>query len=118
MKFDAIVVGSGMSGGWAAKELAEKGLKTLVIERGRHLEHGADYTDSLSPWELQNYGMVAEAETSEHYGIQSQCYAFSTATKHLWVKDSDHPYTTADGKPFMWIRGYQVGWLLIIWGRQ
>jgi len=62
--FDAIVVGSGMSGGWAAKELCEKGLKTLVIERGAHIEHGADYTDSLSPWEVQNFGMVPEDEAA------------------------------------------------------
>ncbi len=118
MTFDAIVVGSGMSGGWAAKELAEKGLKTLVIERGGHLEHGADYTDSLSPWELENYGLVKEAEAAEHYGIQSQCYAFSTATKHLWVKDSEHPYTTPEGRPFMWIRGYHLGGRSIMWARQ
>lgn len=118
MEFDAIVVGSGMSGGWAAKELAEKGLKTLVIERGGHIEHGADYTDSLSPWELQNYGMVNEEEAAEDYGIQSQCYAFSTATKHYWVKDSEHPYTTAEGKPFMWIRGYHLGGRSIMWARQ
>ena len=71
--FDAIVIGSGMSGGWAAKELAEKGLKTLVIERGHHIEHGADYTDSLSPWELENFGMVPEQEADEHYAIQKQC---------------------------------------------
>lgn len=118
MQFDAIVVGSGMSGGWAAKELAEKGLKTLVIERGRHIEHGADYTDSLSPWELENYGMVREEEAEEHYDVQSKCYAFSTATKHLWVKDSDHPYTVAEGKPFMWIRGYHLGGRSIMWARQ
>ncbi len=118
MTFDAIVVGSGMSGGWAAKELAEKGLKTLVIERGGHLEHGADYTDSLSPWELQNYGMVNEEEVAEHYDIQSKCYAFSTATKHLWVKDSEHPYTTPEGRPFMWIRGYHLGGRSIMWARQ
>ncbi|TFI57317.1 GMC family oxidoreductase [Sphingomonas parva] len=116
--FDAIVVGSGMSGGWAAKELTEKGLKVLVIERGRHVEHGADYTDSLSPWELQNFGMVPEEEAAEHYGIQSQCYAFSTATKHFWVKDSEHPYTQAEGKPFMWIRGYHLGGRSIMWARQ
>ena len=60
--FDAIVIGSGMSGGWAAKELTEQGLKTLVIERGRHIEHRADYTDSLMPWQLPNFGMVPEDE--------------------------------------------------------
>lgn len=116
--FDAIVVGSGMSGGWAAKELAEKGLKTLVIERGGHVEHGADYTDSLSPWELQNFGYVPEADAQADYSIQSQCYAFSTATKHFWVKDSEHPYTTPEDRPFMWIRGYHLGGRSIMWGRQ
>ncbi|RAK50750.1 GMC oxidoreductase [Phenylobacterium deserti] len=118
MSFDAIVVGSGMSGGWAAKELAEKGLKTLVIERGRPLQHQADYTDFVQPWELQNYGMVSEAESHADYPVQSQCYAFTTATKHLWVKDSDHPYTTPPDKPFMWIRGYHLGGRSIMWARQ
>ena len=118
MQFDAIVVGSGMSGGWAAKELAERGLKTLVIERGRHMEHGADYTDGLAPWELDNLGMVAEEEIAEDYRIQAQCYAFTTATKHLWVKDSEHPYTYPEDKPFMWIRGYHLGGRSIMWARQ
>ncbi|HEX8582989.1 MAG TPA: GMC family oxidoreductase [Allosphingosinicella sp.] len=118
MSFDAIVIGSGMSGGWAAKELGERGLKTLVIERGRHIEHGADYTDGLAPWELPNMGMVAEDEAAEHYAVQSQCYAFTTATKHLWVKDSEHPYTTPEGRPFMWIRGYHLGGRSIMWARQ
>ena len=118
MTFDAIVVGSGMSGGWAAKELAERGLKTLVIERGGHLEHGADYTDSMSPWELDNYGMVSEQEAHADYPVQSQCYAFSSATKHLWVKDSDHPYTTPADRPFLWIRGYHLGGRSIMWARQ
>lgn len=116
--FDAIIVGSGMSGGWVAKELCEKGLKTLVIERGGHVEHGADYLDSLSPWELENFGMVPEEEAAEHYSVQSQCYAFSTATKHFWVKDSDHPYSVAEGKPFQWIRGYHLGGRSIMWARQ
>lgn len=116
--FDAIVIGSGMSGGWAAKELTERGLKTLVIERGRHIEHGADYTDSLSPWELENYGLVPEPEAAEHYAVQSKCYAFSSATKHLWVKDSDHPYTTPEDRPFYWIRGYHLGGRSIMWARQ
>ncbi|HEX8555811.1 MAG TPA: GMC family oxidoreductase [Sphingomonas sp.] len=118
MTFDAIVIGSGMSGGWAAKELAEGGLKTLVIERGRHLEHGTDYTDTLSPWELAHYGMVSENEIDADYPIQSKCYAFSEATKHLWVKDSDHPYTTPADRPFLWIRGYHLGGRSIMWARQ
>ncbi|WBH15524.1 GMC oxidoreductase [Sphingomonas radiodurans] len=118
MTFDAIVVGSGMSGGWAAKELAERGLKVLVLERGKSLEHGADYTDGLSPWELHQYGMVSENEADAEYPVQSQCYAFSAATKHLWVKDSDHPYTTPPDRPFLWIRGYHLGGRSIMWARQ
>ena len=118
MTFDAIVVGSGMSGGWVAKELTERGLKTLVIERGRHVEHGADYLDALSPWELDNFGMVPEAEIAADYPIQSKCYAFSTATKHFWVKDSEHPYTTSEESPFDWIRGFHLGGRSIMWARQ
>jgi choline dehydrogenase-like flavoprotein len=116
--FDAIVVGSGMSGGWAAKELCERGLKTLVIERGGHVEHGADYLDARAPWELENFGMVPETEAAEHYAVQARCYAFSTANKQFWVKDSEHPYTVAEGKPFWWIRGYHLGGRSIMWGRQ
>ncbi|HEX8669383.1 MAG TPA: GMC family oxidoreductase [Allosphingosinicella sp.] len=116
--FDAIVVGSGMSGGWAAKELTEKGLKTLIIERGRHVEHGADYKDSLNPWELENFGFVPEEEVAKDYAIQSQCYAFSSATQQFWVKDSDHPYTYPEDKPFMWIRGYHLGGRSLMWARQ
>jgi len=116
--FDAIVVGSGMSGGWAAKELAEKGLKTLVIERGKHIEHGADYKDGLSPWELDNFGMVPEEEADADYWIQKKCYAFSTANQDFWVKDSEHPYSFPANKPFMWIRGYHLGGRSLMWARQ
>ena len=115
--FDAIVVGSGMSGGWVAKELTEKGLKTLLIERGPYIEHRADYTDSLRPWELENAGRVSEEEVAADYPIQSTVYAFSSATKKYWVKDSEHPYSTAEGKPFTWIRGYHLGGRSIMWGR-
>jgi choline dehydrogenase-like flavoprotein len=118
MTFDAIVVGSGMSGGWAAKELAERGLKVLVIERGRRVEHGADYTDTQMPWELPNFGRVAEDEKAGDYVVQSRCYAFNTATKHWWVNDRDHPYTTPEGRPFSWIRGYHLGGRSLMWGRQ
>ena len=116
--FDAIVIGSGMSGGWVAKELTEKGLKTLVIERGRHIEHGVDYTDSVLPWDLSNANRVPEEETSRDYPIQSTVYAFNAATKHYWVKDSEHPYSTPDDKPYRWIRGYHLGGRSLMWGRQ
>jgi choline dehydrogenase-like flavoprotein len=116
--FDAIIVGSGMSGGWVAKELTEKGLKTLVIERGRHIEPGVDYTDGLMPWELTNADRVPEDEVAADYFIQSKTYAFSAATKQYWVKDSEHPYATPKDKPFTWIRGYHLGGRSIMWGRQ
>jgi choline dehydrogenase-like flavoprotein len=116
--FDAIVIGSGMSGGIAAKELCERGLKVLVIERGRKIEHGADYMDSQMPWELPNNNKIPEEELARDYAVQGQCYAVNEATKKFWVKDSEHPYTTPEGKPFAWIRGYHLGGRSIMWGRQ
>jgi choline dehydrogenase-like flavoprotein len=116
--FDAIVIGSGMSGAIAAKELCERGLKTLVIERGRKIEHGASYTDGLQPWELPDAGMVPEEEVARDYPIQSECYAMTSANKAFWVKDSEHPYSTPDDKPFRWIRGNHLGGRSLMWGRQ
>ncbi len=118
MDFDAIVVGSGISGGWVAKELCERGVKTLLIERGRHVEHKVDYQDFATPWEVPNRGMVAEEERAEHYAIQSTCHAFNSATKQWWVRDSEHPYSTPADRPFSWIRGYHLGGRSITWGRQ
>ncbi len=118
MSFDAIVVGSGMSGGIVAKELCERGLKVLMLERGNDVDPGKDFTDMTMPWEFPNNNMVPEAEVARDYAVQSQCYAFSEATKHFWVKDSDHPYSTPEGKPFTWIRGYHLGGRSIMWGRQ
>lgn len=116
--FDAIVIGSGMSGGIAAKELCERGLKVLMLERGNDVDPGKDYTDMIMPWEYKNNNMVPEDEAARDYAVQSQCYAFNETTKHFWVKDSDHPYSTPEGKPFTWIRGYHVGGRSIMWGRQ
>jgi choline dehydrogenase-like flavoprotein len=116
--YDAIVIGSGMSGGIAAKELCERGLKVLVLERGRKIEHGTDYTDTLMPWELPNNNQIPQDELARDYPIQSQCYAVNAATKDFWVKDSEHPYTTPEGRPFSWIRGYHLGGRSIMWGRQ
>jgi choline dehydrogenase-like flavoprotein len=118
MDFDAIVVGSGISGGWVAKELCERGLKTLVIERGRHVEHRKDYLDFSAPWDVPNRGLVPEAEVAEHYPIQSQSYAFNSATKQWWVRDSEHPYSTPPDRPYAWMRGYHLGGRSITWGRQ
>jgi choline dehydrogenase-like flavoprotein len=116
--FDVIVIGSGMSGGIAAKELCERGMKTLVIERGRKVTHGADYTDSLMPWELPHANKLPQDELARDYPIQSQCYALTESTKQFWVKDSEHPYSTPADKPFAWLRGYHLGGRSIMWGRQ
>ncbi|NJM50727.1 MAG: GMC family oxidoreductase [Sphingomonadales bacterium] len=116
--FDAIIVGSGMSGGWVAKELTERGLKVVVLERGRNIDPTTDYRDFDNPWELENGNKIPQEEAERDYAIQSQWGGFNTATKHLWVKDSEHPYTTPKDKPFLWIRGYHVGGRSLMWARQ
>ncbi|MEY3051777.1 MAG: hypothetical protein RLY31_1562 [Bacteroidota bacterium] len=114
--YDAIVIGSGISGGWACKELTQKGLKTLCLERGRPVEHVKDYpTAMLPPWADKYRGRVTE-ETRKEYPIQSKNYAFSEMTKHFYVKDTEHPYTQK--RPFWWIRGYQTGGKSLLWARQ
>jgi|SRR5450432_102775 len=113
--YDAIVVGSGISGGWAAKELCEKGLKTIVLERGRNVEHIKDYpTATQAPWELDHQGMMTEQMRKEQF-IQIRGFC-NQANKHFFVNDLEHPYTQV--KPFDWLRGYQVGGRSLIWGRQ
>lgn len=114
--FDAIVIGSGISGGWAAKELCEKGLKTLVLERGRSVEHKKDYPTMLSnPWEMPRRNRISLADKQEN-PVVNRCYAYQEDTKHFFVKDKEHPYQQE--KPFDWIRGYQVGGKSLIWARQ
>ncbi len=115
--YDAIVVGTGISGGWAAKELTEKGLKTLVLERGRMVEHLKDYpTMNKAPWELP-YGDRLPAEEAKDYYVQNRTgYTVRQSTKHFWIKDTEHPYTEV--KRFDWIRGYHVGGRSLMWGRQ
>lgn len=115
-RFDVIVVGSGMSGGWAAKEFCEKGLKTLLLERGRDVKHLKDYpTTNMSPWEFKHRGQVPY-EIAKDNPIISKCYAFREDAMHFFVKDKEHPYVQE--KPFDWIRGYQVGGKSIMWARQ
>ena len=113
--YDAIVVGSGISGGWAAKELCEKGLKTLLLERGRDVKHVKDYpTANLDPWELPNRNMLTQ-EDHATYPIQKTVYHFGQDDKHFFVKDTEHPYQQS--KPFLWIRGNQVGGKSLLWSR-
>jgi choline dehydrogenase-like flavoprotein len=114
--YDAIVVGTGISGGWAAKELTEKGLKTLVLERGRDVKHQVDYpTMTKDPWQLPHGNKLTEEEL-KFYPVQSRTYWVNQANKHWWVNDLENPYTEV--KPFDWIRGYHAGGRSIMWGKQ
>lgn len=114
--FDAIVVGSGISGGWAAKELTVKGLRTLVLERGRNVQHVTDYpTTMMRPWEFPHLNQMPK-EVKDANPIVSKCYAFNEDAAHFFVKDAEHPYVQE--KPFDWIRGYQVGGKSLLWARQ
>ncbi len=113
--YDAIVVGSGISGGWAAKELTEKGFRTLVLERGKDVKHNVDYpTTNMMPWEFKHRGEVPWQIQQEN-PVVSRCYAFREDAMHFFVKDDEHPYTQE--KPFDWIRGYQVGGKSLLWAR-
>ena len=114
--YDAIVIGSGISGGYAAKELCEAGLKTLVLERGRDVKHIQDYPTAMTdPWDLPHHGKLTQEVISEN-PVADRCYAFDEATQHFFVKDKEHPYIQE--KPFDWIRGYQVGGKSLLWARQ
>jgi choline dehydrogenase-like flavoprotein len=112
--YDAIVIGSGISGGWAAMELCKKGMKTLLLERGRNVEHIKDYpTAMLNPWDFK-YGQNNTLQDKIDDPIQSQ--GFTPADKHFYIRDKDHPYIQE--KPFNWFQGNQVGGRSLIWGRQ
>ncbi|MHA4808405.1 GMC oxidoreductase [Flavitalea flava] len=113
--FDAIVIGSGISGGWAAKELCEKGLKTLVLERGRNVEHIKDYTTANTPpWDFPHRGRLPEKFLQENPQL-CRAGVVSEANEHFFVKDREHPYR--EDKPFTWVRGYQVGGKSMLWAR-
>jgi choline dehydrogenase-like flavoprotein len=112
--YDAIVIGSGISGGWAAMELCKKGLKTLLLERGRDVKHLIDYpTANLRPWDFK-FGLNNTLTDIQHDPVQHAAY--DPGNKHFFVRDEEHPYIQS--KPFSWLRGYQVGGRSLTWGRQ
>jgi len=114
--YDAIVVGSGISGGWSAKELCDAGLKTLMLERGRNVVHLKDYpTATKNPWDFAHRGKLPLSVRKDN-PIVDRCYAFNETSQHFFVKDKEHPYIQE--KPFDWIRGYQVGGKSLLWARQ
>jgi len=114
--FDAIVVGSGMSGGYAAKEFCEKGYKTLVLDRGKPIEHGKYETEFKPPWEMEFRGQMHRDEIKENYFIQKKGHGVSDYTKHYYINDQENPYVQE--KPYLWTRSSKVGGKSVIWGRQ
>lgn len=117
--YDAIIVGSGITGGWAAKELTEKGLNTLVLEAGRPIVPERDYVEHVPAWELKFRGWDNRVERQKTQPIQRECYyACDEYSNKFFVSDAENPYTMADGKHFSWIRGRQVGGKSLTWGRQ
>jgi choline dehydrogenase-like flavoprotein len=114
--YDAIVVGSGISGGWAAKELTEKGLRVLLLERGPNVEHVKDYKSAtLPPWEVPHRGRRTQELLGKHPVLQRD-YVLNELNLDWWAHESDSPYV--EEKPFNWFRGYQVGGRSLLWGRQ
>ena len=115
-QYDAIVIGSGISGGWAAKELTEKGLKVLMLERGRNIEHVKDYPDATKEnWDYPHRGGRTQQMIAE-YPVLKRDYPLAEANLDFWEKDSECPYT--ETKKFSWFRGYHVGGRSLMWGRQ
>jgi choline dehydrogenase-like flavoprotein len=114
--YDAIVVGSGISGGWAAKELCENGMKTLVLERGRMIEHIKDYhTMNMDPWDFEFKGKLPREEKAKQLKQDRSGYTTNEAHRHFFVNDLEHPYN--ETKRFDWLRGYHVGGRSLVWGR-
>ena len=117
-QFDVIVVGSGMSGGIAAKEFAERGFKVLVLDRGAMRAPGQYPGENLEPWDMEHRDRVNPQLAESDYPVQSQCYAFRESTRNNFINDRETPYQTAEGTTFNWIRGEQVGGKSHMWARQ
>jgi len=116
-EYDAIVIGTGVSGGWAAKELCENGLKTLVLDRGRMIKHVIDYpTMYMDPWDFEHRGLSDPKDVAKQFKQNRTGYTTGPDSKHWFVNDLEHPYS--ETKRFDWMRGYHVGGRSITWGRQ
>ncbi|WP_296683459.1 NAD(P)-binding protein, partial [Flavobacterium sp.] len=114
--YDAIVIGSGISGGWAAKELTEKGLRVLMLERGMNIEHVTDYESAMkNPWDFEHAGRMTQEQKRTH-PVQIRDYPYQEANEKWWVNDLECPYT--EEKRFDWYRGFHVGGKSLMWGRQ
>lgn len=116
--FDAIVIGSGITGGWAAKELTEAGLETLVLEAGPDIIPSRDYTEHVPVWEMRYRGLGDRKRLAARQAIQRECYACDELGSAFFVDDVDNPYTTPEDAPFLFLRGRQVGGRSIMWARQ
>jgi choline dehydrogenase-like flavoprotein len=116
--YDAIVIGSGITGGFAAKELTQKGLETLVLEAGRPIDPDRDYVEHVQRWQLPFRGLGNRKQVEEQQPIQKNCYGCDEWASKFFVNDKENPYTHDADKPFHWIRGRQVGGRSITWARQ
>src|SRR5687768_4806811 len=116
--YDAIVIGSGMTGGWAAKELSELGLRTLVLEAGRPIVPSQDYSEHRPVWDLPFRGLGDRRYVERRQALQRHSVSFDEWSHRFWIDDAENPYTTPESQPFDWFRARQVGGKSTIWGRQ